>query len=99
MNMEMQNRSERLYTRVTPEEKNRIHMKALKCGLSESEYIRKRALGYEPRAIPPPIMYDFMNKLESLYVKVDGKVSGEIEKGLNDFMEACYAEFFRPGIG
>lgn len=40
-----------------------------------------------------------MNKLENLYVKVNGKVSHETEKGLNDFMEACYAEFFRPGIG
>lgn len=99
MGMEMETRSERLYTRVTPDEKNNIHMKALKCGVSESEYIRKRALGYEPRAIQSPVMYEFMNELERLYVKVSGKVSYETEKNLNDFIDTCYAEFFRQGVG
>ena len=99
MGMETVTRSDRLYTRVTTDEKRKIRMNALKCGLSEAEYIRKRSLGYEPRAIQPTVMYDFMNKLEQLYVKVCGKVSYETEKDLIDFIDTCYSEFFRQGVG
>lgn len=46
----MEGKTERLYIRVTPAEKKRIAGLARHCGLSQSEYIRKRALGYEPRS-------------------------------------------------
>ena len=45
----MEGKTERLYIRVTPAEKKRIAGLAKHCGLSQAEYIRKRALGFEPR--------------------------------------------------
>lgn len=49
----MKEKKERLELRVTKSEKNAIHRKAAKCGLTISEYVRKRALGYEPRGLRP----------------------------------------------
>lgn len=40
----------RIAVRVTAKEKERIQAKARKCGLSTTEYVKQRALGYEPRA-------------------------------------------------
>ena len=39
----MENRTTRLYTRVTPAERKKVHSLAKRCGLSVSEYIRQRA--------------------------------------------------------
>ena len=52
----MEGKTERLYIRVTPAEKKRIAGLAKHCGLSQAEYIRKRALGFEPR---PALGEDF----------------------------------------
>ena len=49
--MFLKERKLQLKTRVTEKEKLRIENKAKKCGLSVSEYLRKRALGYSPKAL------------------------------------------------
>ena len=54
-----------IFTRVTPAEKERISRKAARCGISISEYIRQRCLGYEPRAIPPDAFYELCDKLDA----------------------------------
>jgi len=54
-----------IFTRVTPAEKERISRKAARCGISVSEYIRQRCLGYEPRAIPPDAFYELCDKLDA----------------------------------
>ena len=38
---------------VTAAEKKQIEKLAEACGLSQGEYLRQRALGFEPRAFPP----------------------------------------------
>lgn len=43
----------RIAVRVTAKEKEKIQTKARKCGLSTTEYVKQRALGYEPRTVPP----------------------------------------------
>ena len=43
----------RIAVRVTAREKEKMQTKARKCGLSTTEYVKQRALGYEPRGIPP----------------------------------------------
>ena len=60
----MTERTNSIYTRVTPQEKQRIAGKARKCGLSLSEYIRQRCLGYAPREIPPEVYYALCAKLD-----------------------------------
>ena len=56
----------RIAVRVTAIEKERIQAKARKCGLSTTEYIRQRALGYEPRAVPPDALFACLEKLGEL---------------------------------
>ena len=50
---------------MTLAEKERIARKAARCGISVSEYIRQRCLGYEPRAIPPDAFYELCDKLDA----------------------------------
>lgn len=60
----MNERTKQIYVRVTPQEKKRIAANAKKCGLSVSEYIRQRSLGFAPREIPPQVYYSLCNKLD-----------------------------------
>ena len=49
--------------RLTPKEKAQMERLAETCGLSLSEYLRKRGLGYEPRPLLPDSFYLFYSKL------------------------------------
>ncbi len=62
----MKEKQERLYLRVSPQEKQKIEDLARSCGLSAAEYIRKRALGFVPRTVVPDSFYSFNAKLSEL---------------------------------
>lgn len=62
----MRTRSVGLNVRVSPAEKQRIQTAARRCGLTLSEYLRQRALGYEPRFHPPQAFFDSLDRLEHL---------------------------------
>ena len=49
--------------RVTEKEKAQLDKLAQKCGLSLSEYLRKRGLGYEPGPLLNDRFYDMYSKL------------------------------------
>ena len=49
----MRNRAVGINVRVSVTEKKKVTMLARKCGLSLSEYLLQRALGYEPGGIYP----------------------------------------------
>ena len=49
--------------RLTLKEKEQMECLADICGLSLSEYLRKRGLGYEPRPLLPDSFYLFYSKL------------------------------------
>ena len=53
-------------TMVTVTEKKKVTMLARKCGLSLSEYLRQRALGYEPGGHPPKEVFDVLDKLDEI---------------------------------
>ncbi len=55
-----------IYFTVTEKEKRRIKRNAECCGLRQSEYIRQRALGFAPKAVPPDAFYHFCEKLDML---------------------------------
>ena len=48
----MRKRSVGINVRVSVTEKKKVTMLARKCGLSLSEYLRQRILGYEPSEYP-----------------------------------------------
>ena len=62
----MRKRSVGINVRVTVTEKKKVTMLARKCGLSLSEYLRQRALGYEPGGHPPKEIFDVLDKLDEI---------------------------------
>ena len=68
----MKERTQSIYTRTTPAEKQQIERTAKKCGLSVSEYVRQRCLGYAPREVPPDTYYDLYRELNEARRNGDG---------------------------
>ena len=62
----MRNRTVGINIRVTVTEKKKVTMLAKKCCLSLSEYLRQRALGYEPGGHPPTEAFDVLDKLDEI---------------------------------
>ena len=60
----MNEKTKQMHARVTPQEKKRIAANAKKCGLSVSEFIRQRSLGFAPRETPPEVYYTLCEKLD-----------------------------------
>ena len=56
----------RIAFRVTDQEKKRITVLAKKCGLSVSEYVKQRALGYAPQPIIPESVFFLLEKIGQL---------------------------------
>ena len=62
----MRNRTVGINVRVTVTEKKKVTMLAKKCSLSLSEYLRQRALGYEPGGHPAKEVFDILDKLDEI---------------------------------
>ena len=86
----------RIAVRVTAKEKEKIQAKARKCGLSITEYVKQRALGYEPRGIPPDALFVCLEKLGELEDKTG---SPELSKEIDALLKQITAEFLLPGKG
>ena len=82
--------------RVTAKEKEKIQSKARKCGLSTTEYVKQRALGYEPRGIPPDALFACLEKLGEL---ADKDSSPELDEKICAVLKQITAEFLLPGRG
>lgn len=96
MNRNEKERTMRLDLRVSPQEKKKIETTAKKCGISVSEYMRQRALGFSPREIPPVEWYSILNSLFKMNEKLD-KYSPETERKLNSLIEDMRLQFLSPG--
>ena len=86
----------RIAVRVTAKEKDKIQSKARKCGLSTTEYVKQRTLGYEPRGIPPDALFLCLEKLGEL---ADKASSPELDKEIGDVLKEITATFLLPGMG
>ena len=86
----------RIAIRVTAIEKEKIQVTARKCGLRTSEYVKQRALGYEPRAVPPDALFACLEKLGEL---ADKASSPELDKEICTVLKQITAEFLLPGRG
>ena len=62
----MRKRSVGINVRVSVTEKKKVTMLAKKCCLSLSEYLRQRALGYEPGGHPPKEVFDVLDKIDEM---------------------------------
>ena len=90
----MEEKTDRLYTRVTPAEKKRIAGLAEHCGLSQAEYIRKRALGFEPR---PALNGDFYRFYYQLCDLCNQPLSPDTEDAIQALIDEIRDELILPG--
>lgn len=86
----------RIAVRVTAKEKDKIQSKAQKCGLSTTEYVKQRALGYEPRTVPPDALFVCLERLGEL---ADKAGSPELDEEIGVVLKQITAEFLLPEKG
>lgn len=89
-------KSKNLFIRVSEKEKNLIERNAEKCGLSVSEYLRQRALGYMPRAALPEVFFSFNNKLDELCIACEGKITQDTEDRIISLIDEITSELILP---
>lgn len=92
----MNERTTAIYVRVTEKEKSRIKQKADKCCLSQSEYLRKRALGYSPKALLPESFYKFSSKLGEVYEQINKGYNTEVEEKLLSLLDEIQLKLLTP---
>lgn len=86
----------RIELRVTQSEKKKIARLAESCGLSQSEYIRQRTLGYAPRTVQPDVFFDFYQTLCRLCDEVVDKISPETERKLLEVVDEIQQRLLLP---
>ena len=92
----MNDKNARIELRVTQSEKNRIARLAESCGLSQSEYIRQRTLGYAPRTVLPDVFFDFYQTLCRLCDEVADKVTPDTERKLLEVVDEIQRQLLLP---
>ena len=92
----MNDKNARIELRVTQSEKNKIARIAESCGLSQSEYLRQRALGFAPRAVLPDVFFDFNQTLCRLCDEVADKVSPETGRRLLEVASLIQRQLLLP---
>ena len=86
----------RMYLRVTQSDKKKIVRFAEICGLSQSEYLRQRALSFAPRAVLPDVFFDFNQTLCRLCDEVADKVSPDTERRLLEVADLIQRQLLLP---
>ena len=84
----------RISVRLSEKEKQTIQAKAKKCGLSASEHVKQRALGYEPRAVPPNALFILLEKIGDLESK---STSVELNAEIEELLKEITAVLLLPG--
>lgn len=91
-----QEKDTRIYLRISQAEKDKIVTLAKSCGLTSSEYLRKRALGYAPRAQLPDTFHIFYTKLSELCNMISDKVTPQAEEILLNLVTDIQKELLMP---
>lgn len=92
----MPDKTKRIELRVTQSEKEKITKLAEICGLSQSEYLRQRALGFAPKTVPSDAFLLFNKQLYRLCDEIADKVSSEIENCLLEVAEEIQRQLLLP---
>ena len=90
----MENRTARLDIRLTQKEKAQVRRIAARCGLSLSEYLRQRALGYAPRELPSEALQALRRELSAF--RRDG-LSGQSEEAVGKLLNDMRDALILPG--
>ncbi|MBO7519271.1 MAG: hypothetical protein J6T73_00690 [Clostridia bacterium] len=82
--------------RLSQKEKQIITAKAKKCGLSTTEYVKQRALGYEPKAVPPDALFLLLEEIGELE---DKSSSPELDSKIEALLKEIANTLLPPGKG
>ena len=74
----MRKRRVGINVRVSVTEKRKMTQREKRCGLSLSEYLRQRALGYEPSNQPPKEVFDVLDKIDEIAEKCSARDGASI---------------------
>ena len=96
MNKTPKEKSVQILIRAKPKQKEKIKSIAAKCNLPVSEYMLQRALGYEPRALPPDAFYVFYEKLCEL-CNADNLLLPATQSALLELIDRIHSELLLPG--
>ncbi len=94
MNRNQKEKLARIKLRVKPKDKERIVKTANQCGLSTSEYVLQRALGYTPKTVNPDAFYHFYGKLCEL---LNQDLTPELQTAALKLFDEIYAELVDCG--
>ena len=89
----MTEKTEVINTRFSEREKQIVERYAAACGLTRSEYLRKRALGYEPKPALGESFYQLYSKLCDL---CNQSITVETEAALLELITAIRRELLLP---
>ena len=92
----MNDKNARIELRVTQSEKNKIAKLAESCGLTQSEYVRQRTLGYAPRTVLPDVFFQFYQMLCRLCDEVADKVSPDTERKMLETVDEIQRQLLLP---
>ena len=92
----MNDKNARIELRVTQSEKNKIAKLTENCGLSQSEYVRQRTLGYAPRTVQPDVFFHFYQTLCRLCDEVADKVSPDTERRMLETVDEIQRQLLLP---
>ena len=96
MNKTPKEKSVQILIRAKPKQKEKIKSIAAKCNLPVSEYMLQRALGYEPRTLPPDAFYDLYGKLCEL-CNVEDLLLPATQSALLELIDRIHSELPLPG--
>ena len=80
--------------RLNPAEKERIRRMAKRCGLSTTEYMKQRALQYEPKTVPPEALFHLQEAIGGLQ---NLSSSSETDVKINAVLEEIIKTLMLPG--
>ena len=86
--------SPRIAFRLTEREKKQAMNLAARCGLTLSEYLRQRALGFEPKAVQPDAYFVLCEKLDRL---TEPPFSEEVNEAAIKLIHDMDAALIAPG--
>ena len=92
----LRERNTHINLRTTPQEKAIISRNSKKCGLTTSEYLRKLATGYAPKALPPVDFFTLIEAINDIYRELETRYTPELEQKLLRTILQLQAELLIP---
>jgi hypothetical protein len=96
MNRTQKTDTARIDLRLKPAEKAKIQRLAKQCGLSTTEYLVQRALGYAPREQMSDALYDFYGRLCGVCNLAEEADRLEIEAALQELVNNFHRTALLP---